>query len=170
MFYDGTALTFLLYTYTYVYTCTMVSVLRICIYSRSLWYMYIFAEPSAQGVIEPVNSLRPCLLRPFIPPGTLGPQPGHHRAPTTSGRGSLKPRGVPNWTPRTFKGRRGTPHDLPRAPKDSPVSSQDALGPPEVSPPRTPQVSFKTTSKLEIARQPTIFNVFQSAQGAPRDP
>ena len=66
----------------------------------SIYLLCIFAGPTAQQHDRSCLFFRPCLLPPFIPPGTLGPRSLLPWQPLIVGQGSPEPRGPPKGTPR----------------------------------------------------------------------
>ena len=69
--------------YVYIYIC-----------------VYKFAGPTAQRRDRSCLFFRPCLLPPFIPPGTLGPRPRLHRRRVVVCQGFPEPREGPQGTPK----------------------------------------------------------------------
>ena len=88
-------------------TCCMHAYIRRCVHEYiERWRRYVpIRRAFGPGRDRSVLVLRPCLLPPFIPPGTLGPRSWPAWALLGSYRGSPERRGDPNGTPRTLQGR-----------------------------------------------------------------
>ena len=143
-------------------------------------YIDIFAGPLAQRRDRSVLFFVLVCYTPFIPQGTLGPRSrptwallGHYSgAPWICSR-VPEPRGAPKGTPRTLQGR----------PREPPGPSQSSQGPPieppgcpgtnlalTKGPPGCPKYHSRAPLSWKYNKKQWFFNVFQSAQGAPKDP